>query len=166
MVYLTPIQLSDITEQYLGWLKIPEVVKYTEIPNAEKPTIERLKQMVQTIQATDAIRMYCIRDDDGHIGNIKIGPVNKYHRTGDIGLIIGEKSKWGLGYATEAIKQLVVIAFDEMKLEKVTASCYVNNVGSFAAFTKADFIVEGIRHKQCIYDGKRVDVIMMGRING
>lgn len=33
----------------------------------------------------------CIKENDKHIGNMKIGPMNWIHRFADISLVIGEK---------------------------------------------------------------------------
>ena len=45
-----------------------------------------------------------------------------------VGLLIGNRNMWGKGYGTEAIKLVTCHAFKEIKLNKLTAGIYANNV--------------------------------------
>jgi RimJ/RimL family protein N-acetyltransferase len=100
-----------------------------------------------------------------HIGNIKLGPINWIHRIGDIGILIGEKTYWGKGIATEAIRLLVDHAFKNLRLHKLTAGCYTLNKTSLKAFQKNAFEIEGIRKKHRYYNGEYVDTILLGLLN-
>jgi RimJ/RimL family protein N-acetyltransferase len=106
-----------------------------------------------------------LREDARHIGNIKLGPINRHHGTGDIGLLIGERSEWGKGHACEAIALFADYAFANLGLAKLTASCYSDNEGSRHAFLKAGFVEEGRRLAQYMSCGKRQDGVMLGRVN-
>src|SRR5205085_6708203 len=77
-----------------------------------------------------------------HIGNIKIdSTVNPFwdHLVGEVGLLIGEKSCWGKGYGSEAIRLITSFAFEHLKLQKLTATCFAINVGSDIAFVTAGY---------------------------
>src|SRR5205814_2669717 len=102
------------------------------------------------------------KDNDQHIGNIKLGPIHWIHRYAEIGLLIGEKSCWGQGYASEAIRLVTTYAFERLNLHKVTAGCYATNVGSVRAFEKAGFVREGVRPRHCFCEGTYVDLILLG----
>jgi [ribosomal protein S5]-alanine N-acetyltransferase len=106
-----------------------------------------------------------LNDEDRHIGNIKIGPINQIHRFADIGLLIGERDCWGKGYATEALRLVTNYAFKTLNLHKLTAGCYDGNKGSEKAFIKAGFVVEGIRKKHCYCYGVYVGSIIFGLLN-
>ena len=82
-----------------------------------------------------------------------------------MGLLIGDKSYWGKGYATEAIGLVSSYAFETLNLFKVTAGCYEGNVGSLKAFLKDDFKEEGRLHKQWISEDRREDGVLLGKIN-
>ena len=64
-----------------------------------------------------------------NIGNIKLGPINFIHKTGEISYFIGEKELWGKGYTTLAIKEIIKIA-KKMGLKKLKAGLYEMNIGS------------------------------------
>tara|TARA_B110000008_G_C16778957_1_gene487788 strand:- start:425 stop:805 length:381 start_codon:yes stop_codon:yes gene_type:complete len=97
-----------------------------------------------------------------HIGNIKLGPVNEYQKTSTIGLAIGEKKFWGKGIATLAISMVVDYGFDNLKLEKICAGCYEQNLGSKKAFLNAGFQVEGFFKNQVRVANCRQGVWQMG----
>lgn len=80
-----------------------------------------------------------LKDEDKHIGNIEIGPINRIYRFADVGIIIGEKSFWGKGFATEAIKLIVNYAFNKLKLQKLIVGANKNNLSSIKMFRKAGF---------------------------
>jgi len=96
-----------------------------------------------------------------HIGNLKIGPIDRNHGTADLGILIGEKDCWGRGLATEAIALATEYAFSELRLRKITAGSYSNNPGSVKAFVKAGWEVEGSMRMQYIASGKLVDKILL-----
>lgn len=100
-----------------------------------------------------------------HIGNIKIGSINKNHATADIGYLLGERSAWGKGYASQAIKLMTLYAFSDLSLIKLTAGCCQGNEGSRKALLNAGFFQEGLLSSQLVVDGRRRDVYQMGILN-
>ena len=68
----------------------------------------------------------------------------------------------GHGIMTKVIDYLVNFSFKKLNLEKVTAGCYYNNLGSQKVLLKCGFKIEGIRKKQIIYDKKRIDALIFG----
>ena len=57
-------------------------------------------------------------DEFKHVGNIKLGPINSYHKRAEIGLMIGDKSVWGKGIATKVIRMVTHFGFSELNLLK------------------------------------------------
>ena len=106
----------------------------------------------------------CLQDNHKHIGNIKLGPINLIHKYAEISLFIGDKNEWGKGLATEAIYTLTNYVFDILKLHKLTAGCYANNISSVKAFKKAGFFEDGIWKNQYLCNGEYVDRICLAQI--
>lgn len=163
---LRDVRLSDAGGEYLQWMNDREVLKYTE-SRFHPYTRERLKEYIKTINKNPdfIFQAITLRDSGRHIGNIKLGPVDWNHRFGDIGIIIGAKDCWGLGYAAESIRLLADFAFSSLKLHKLTAGCYVVNIPSIKAFEKAGFVREGFRPSQYLSDGRYVDLVCLGLLN-
>lgn len=165
-LFLREVRPSDVNECYYNWMNDPKVTQYLEsrfFPNS----IEVLRKYVEAkLDDRDNVFLAIVlKKEQRHIGNIKLGPIHWIHRTGDIGLIIGEHDCWGRGYATEAIKLMTDYAFRILGLQKVTASSYDLNQGSIRAFQKAGFEIEGARRQQFYCHGRRTDMVMMGMVN-
>lgn len=160
------LTLRDVTPAYCAWLNDPEINRFLE-SRFNEHTVEALSIYVSK-QLSDPRIVFCAIDhkqDGVHIGNIKLGPIDGHHRLGDIGILLGERSYWGRGYATAAIELLCDFAFETLCLNKITAGCYSNNLGSVRAFERAGFIVEGKRARHFLCDGQYVDWILMARFN-
>lgn len=165
-IYLRPLTTEDACQEYVNWLNDPEVNQFLEI-RFVKHTLEKLKDYIEKINKNpDILFLGIIREDtDAHIGNIKLGPIDWNHRVGDIGIMIGDKSSWGRGYAREAIKLLSDYAFNMLKLHKLEAGAYENNIGSIKAFLKVGFSEEGRKRKRFRCKDTYVDQVSLGRIN-
>ena len=160
---LKTLRPSDVGERYCGWLNDPEINQYLE-SRFENWTVTRLKKYVRSINASGDNLFFAItvKSSGEYIGNIKLGQINRYHSSADIGIIIGEKSSWGKGFATEAIRLLKDHAFNVLKIHKLTAGAYAANVGSVKAFQKAGFSIEGVRKEQYECHGRHVDAVLLG----
>lgn len=162
-IYLRKLRKSDVDSNYCNWMNDPEVNQYLE-SRFEKWSIKKLEDYVTKIQDNpDYVFLSIIlKDENRHIGNIKIGPINQIHKFADVGLIIGERSFWGRGLATEALKLIVDYAFNTLNLHKLTAGAYADNIGSIRAFEKAGFLIEGIKKKHYLYNGDYIDGVLLG----
>jgi ribosomal-protein-alanine N-acetyltransferase len=162
-IYLREVRLTDVDDTYYRWMNDQEVTRYLEsrfYPNS----LEMLKEYVagKMGDRENVFLAIVLKENDRHIGNIKLGPINWIHRFGELGILIGEKDSWGRGYAAEAISLVVKYAFEELNLNKVTAGCYGLNQGSLKAFQKAGFVIEGVRKRHFHCGGKYVDAVLLG----
>ena len=85
-----------------------------------------------------------------------------FHPVADISLFIGERDRWGNGYATEAITAVSRHAIGELCIGKLSASMYAQNIGSYKAFLKASYKREGLRRAHYWLDGEPRDLIELG----
>lgn len=162
-IYLREVRLSDVNEDYHRWMNDPDVTQYLEsrfYPNS----LEGLREYVASKlgDRDNVFLAIVLKDGDRHIGNIKLGPINWIHRFADVGIMLGDKSSWGKGYASEAISLVVDYAFRKLSLHKVTAGCYCSNQRSLRAFEKAGFQVEGTLKEHYQQDGKYIDAVLLG----
>lgn len=162
-IYLRGVCVSDVNDNYYRWMNNPEVNGFLETRYIPQP-MENIKRYVEKMNGlSDEIFLaICLIEDDQHIGNIKLGPINWIHRFADISLLIGEKDHWGKGIATEAIKLITRFAFNVLNLNKLQAGCYSKNIGSAKAFLKAGFCKEGALKNHWIVNGKYQDEIILG----
>jgi RimJ/RimL family protein N-acetyltransferase len=162
-VYLRGLRVSDAQGNYCRWMNDPAVTRCLE-SRFFPSTVENLEAYVTRMlnDPTYVFLAIIAKDSNTHIGNVKLGPINWIHRFGDIGILLGEKSYWRRGIASEVIKIFAGYAFRQLNLHKLTAGCYSTNPGAIKAFEKAGFVREGIRKSQYYWDGKYVDCVLLG----
>jgi [ribosomal protein S5]-alanine N-acetyltransferase len=155
---------GDVGDNYLAWMNDPEVTQFLE--SRWKPYQRGdLEAFVASVRASgdDFLFGIFLQESGEHIGNIKIGNINRIHRYADLGLVIGAKQFWGQGYATEAIRLATEYAFRELNLNKLVAQIYAPNVGSRKAFENAGYRVVGQYSKHRFYKGRFVDAVLVER---
>jgi len=164
-LYLREVRIEDVNEDYYKWMNDPEVNKYLE--NRFFPqSVENIKNYVEKMSRKNDEIFFaiCLKNDNEHIGNIKIGPINWIHRRAEVSLVIGNKSCWGKGYATKAISLITRYAFDILNLHKLTAGCYKDNIASYKAFSNVGFVEEGLLKDEYFLNGKFIESVRFGLI--
>jgi [ribosomal protein S5]-alanine N-acetyltransferase len=156
---LDPFRSDHLTERYVGWLNDPEVVCYSEQRHF-KHSLKSCREYAQSFDAGANYLWAIIRTDvaDIHIGNIN-AYVDVANRTADIGVLIGDKSVWGLGFGVEVWRAVCRYLFDELKLRKLTAGTAANNLGMLGIMRKAGMREEARRARQLLMAGSEVDMI-------
>lgn len=91
------------------------------------------------------------------IGTLKIYDINLLAKRASIGILIGDKLSWGKGYASEAIELACCYIFNTLKMRKISAGYYADNIGMEKAFIKNGFEIEAIFREHLYYDGKFMD---------
>jgi RimJ/RimL family protein N-acetyltransferase len=71
-------------------------------------------------------------------------------------------SAQGKGFAGEALSIIKDYALSELNLNKLVATCSVNNIGSFKLLEKQGFIREGRLKQNMIINGEYVDDYIYG----
>ena len=106
--------------------------------------------------------LFAIIFEKRHIGNIKIGPINKNYSHADISYFVGDKTLWRRGIATEAINLVSEFGFTDLKLHRIEAGVYAGAIGSWKALDNNGFTKEAIFREQVISHGKYMDVYRYG----
>jgi [ribosomal protein S5]-alanine N-acetyltransferase len=157
---------KDISKKYQNWMNDFEVHKYTE-QKYIKHSLINIRNFVREKNKSKNEFLYGIFLKRNifkiHIGNIKLGPINFIHKTGEISYFIGEKELRGKGYTTLAIKEIIKIA-KKMGLKKLKAALYEMNIGSKKVLIKNGFKIEGKFKSELIFKNKRVDHYFFGKI--
>jgi RimJ/RimL family protein N-acetyltransferase len=95
------------------------------------------------------------------IGNCGYHQVDTITRSGEVGIMIGDKSVWNQGYGTEAMRLLVKHGFETLNLNRVQLLVYDNNIWAIRTYEKVGFVHEG-RQRQAMYkNGMYKDILMM-----
>ncbi len=143
LVSLRLVTLEDCTDGYVGWLNDEEVTRYLET-RWYPQTRETIRDYVRGMLDSRSSYLFAIveRSSGRHVGNLKIGPIDPHHSHADVSYFIGERSVWGRGYATDAIRVASEIAFERLGLHRLQAGVYEGNRASARALVKAGFVEE------------------------
>jgi len=95
------------------------------------------------------------------IGNSGVFGIEWVNRTGELGIMIGEKSEWNKGYGAEAMTLLQRHCFETLNLNRVFLRVYADNVRAVRCYEKAGFVYEGRMREGVYKNGKYDDVILM-----
>lgn len=160
-IYLESLTEKHVTDKYIEWLNDDEVMGFTE-QNYKVHTFDTTIDFVRSMDRDINVFLFGIFFDEKHIGNIKLGPIDKNHSIADISYVIGDKDFWGKGFTTQIINKVCEFGFNVQNLEKICAGTYELNVGSSRVLEKNNFQREGILRNQVIHNKKRYDVFKYG----
>lgn len=142
---LSPLTEDDCTETYLSWLHDPEVNQW--LATGSETTIRDMKKFVNE-KKDDLFLGIRLKDSRKHIGNIKIDLYSGYHGVAEYGIMLGDKSEWGKGYAREASEAVLEYCFRQVGIRKIVLGVVGGNEGALDLYRRLGFVMEGtfVRH--------------------
>ncbi len=162
------ISFDDCNEIYMNWLNDKDVNKFLEV-RWERQSIDIIKEYVEYMIKSNHSILFAIiyGKSKTHIGNIKIGPIDKHYYNAEIAYFIGNKEYWRKGIATRAINLVSNYGFRELKLHKMIAGVFDENIGSIKALKKAGFYEEACFKEKLIspVSGKFCNHLFFTKIN-
>ena len=105
---------------------------------------------------------FAIETDDKVIGVCDLFHFDETAHTCELGIIIGDKGYWGKGYGREAIRLLLLYAFQYRNQHKVWLRVNANNVRAMSAYGACGFVEEGRQRSHVWSDGHYIDLVLMG----
>lgn len=96
-----------------------------------------------------------------YAGGISVNDVDFDNETGGFRIDLVESYR-GRGIGPEAIALMLAYLFDEVGLHRVGLEVYAFNPRAQRSYEKAGFVVEGRLPEALLWDGERVDTILMG----
>lgn len=150
---LRPITLAD-TEDVFEYMSDELTTRYLFPVHTE---IEQTKRMIANYFVREPIGKYGIvlKDTNKLIGTIEFR-IDDWTEAGDLGFTLNSKY-WGNGYMTEAGKQIIKLAFESLKLERVFAGHEERNEASGKVLLRLGMILEGKLRKHEKIKGQLVD---------
>ena len=151
---------DHLTQGYLDWMNDPEVFKYLE--SGGNYTMPMLQSYIEEQEKKDILFWaISIKETGKHIGNIKIDPINPENKSGEYGIMIGDKAEWGKGFAKEASQTIIKYCFEKQKLSQITLGLIHDNTKAFELYKKLGFEIEEIRLNQVSSTNTLRNVIRM-----
>ena len=161
---LRAVERGDV-EKLHAWVNDPEVTEGLALylPMSMRDEEGWFDRVANRPQPEKPLAIDC-REGDGWrlIGNSGFFDLDSTARSGELGIMIGDKTFWNKGYGTEAMGLLLQHGFMTLNLNRIFLRVYVNNPRAIRSYEKAGFILEG-RLRQAVYQhGAYSDVLIMG----
>ena len=161
---LRPLTLNHLSLEYVDWMNDIDVYRYLE--SGGNYTVAKLESFLKE-QDKKKILFWAIhlKENNKHIGNIKIDPIDKGENSGEYGIMMGDKSQWGKGYAKEASLCVIKFCFEKLRLSQITLGVVEKNIAALALYEKIGFKIEKIIKKSGTYQGEVCDYVRMIKRN-
>ena len=98
------------------------------------------------------------------VGYVQLALIDHYEQRAAVGVLVGEKSMWGRGIASTALRILLDYAFTVKGLARVYAEVYSFNQRSLRLMERIGFQKEGILRQHEIHNGVRQDMHVFGML--
>ena len=142
----------------IGWFEDLETTRFLGLRNP--PSVEMEKQWLETT-AKDPNSVIWVMEVGGiAVGTTGIREIDWKNGFGTTGTLIGDRSVWGQGVGTEAMRLRARYAFVQMPLRKLKSSYFDGNVASGKAQAAAGYREVGRHHADRFVDGRWVDEIL------
>lgn len=159
-VFLNKLNQKNVTKEYCNWLNNPEVNKYLE---TRKTTIAELKKYIREKNTNPNCLFLGIflKENNKHIGNIKLEPINFKNKKATLGILIGDKNYWGKEIGKEAMRLVLNYALEKLNLKELNLGVISENKRAIALFKKVGFKIDHIEKNSIRHGNKLFDKLVM-----
>lgn len=157
-------RISDLTDEYIGWLNDQDVVRYSN-QRFKKHDRESCLAYFASLKSSDCI-FILIRSKDGKqaIGTMSVH-LAPQHGTADIGILIGEKTCWGKGFGLDAWKLVLQWLAQDPFIRKTTAGTAERNCGMVKIMERSGMQFEAARIDQELIGGEPTSILYYAKFN-
>ncbi|MBM3145470.1 MAG: GNAT family N-acetyltransferase [Chloroflexi bacterium] len=168
MIYGDGIRLRAIDKDdlplFVEWLNDPEVRHGLMIylPLSQTEEEQWFDAMLKRPQEEHPLVIE-VNDQEQWIpvGDCGLFGINWRVRSAEVGIVIGDKSRWNQGYGVKAVRLLLQHGFGTLNLNRIFLRVYENNPRAVRSYEKAGFVQEGCMRQAHYQDGQYFDVILM-----
>lgn len=157
-IFLRPFLSEDITSAYIGWLRDPDVMKFSNqrFQHHTKQTCEDYHASFS--KSGNYFLAVCDRVTSDVLGTLTVY-LSAPHETADLGVMIGDRNSWGQGIGADVFLTVISAIERGGQVRKITAGAMSKNIGMIRVMEKACMHHEATRYKQELLDGIPVDVL-------
>jgi RimJ/RimL family protein N-acetyltransferase len=104
--------------------------------------------------------------DSRLIGSCALRGTSPENRSANLGIKLGDKTRWDGGYGTDAMRTLCRFGFEMMNLHRIELEVYADNARARHVYERVGFKTEGCLREAYYKYGRYIDVITMGLLKG
>ncbi|MDJ0841409.1 MAG: GNAT family protein [Acidobacteriota bacterium] len=160
-ITLRPVDLPDLDQFYLWHLDTDLEILSGWGPRRARHTYEVRFRAFLDDPPEDMV-VFAVEFGGDLVGRIELAEIEREHRRGSVGLYVGEKSLWGKGIGSTALRIMLDYAFHVENLDRVWALVYDFNLRSRRLMEKLGFTAEGVLRGHEIHNGVPRDMHAYG----
>jgi RimJ/RimL family protein N-acetyltransferase len=158
---------ADDWPAVLAYQRDPRYLRYYAWTDRSPEEVQAFVQMFidqQTQQPRTRFQLAVkLRQTGELIGNCGIRLSAPHSQEAEIGYEIAP-DRWGRGYATEAVGEIIRFGFDTLRVHRIAAWLVAENVASARVLEKNGLRLEGRLRDKEAFKGRYWDVLMYGRL--
>ncbi|MCP4613873.1 MAG: GNAT family N-acetyltransferase [Planctomycetes bacterium] len=141
-LFLRPLNIDDITSEYIDGLNSPDINRYLVDVKKTTQTYESVKSFIESNAENISSILFgiFIKDDpQPFVGTVRVSEIDFFHYNAAIGICLFAKRAWKKGFAVKSIELVKNYLFKDLRLHYVEAGVYEANQNSINLFTRAGF---------------------------
>lgn len=141
-IFLRPLQVNDVTDEYVDGLNDPDVNQYLVAVRQHRQTKDSVTRYVEADWENPHSILFGIflkQTKNPLIGTIRVHNIDFFHFSASIGVCLFTKREWKKGYACSALLLIKKYLFEDVKLHYLEAGIYAENLNSVNCFLHAGF---------------------------
>jgi len=146
---------EDMLPIFCSWFADTEVTKFLNI--RFPPSLSAEKEWFDRVSRSNEDVLWAVTLEDKLIGTTGIHQIDWRNRHAITGNLIGDKSEWGKGYASEVVALRTRFAFESLGLEKLKSQVFSGNLASRRVLEKAGYRLCGTFRREAFIDGHWYD---------
>ena len=161
-VIMRVLRREDVGERYVRWLNDVRVNEYSDRRYHVPYTLDDALGYFASMRR-DELLLGVWTKPLGHIGNVKVGPIDWGNEAAEIAIMLGEPSSWNKGIGREVMYNTAHFLFDTCGLHRVdAASC---NPAFLRLVERLGWKVEGVQRERVHLNGEFVPFTWVGLID-
>jgi len=141
---------------FCGWLADVEVNRYLSMQNV--PSAKQEEEWYEATAASHHDVHWAVRAEGRTVGVSSLNGIDWTNRHARSGMFLGDRSVWGRGYASEAVRLRTAYAFNELNLERLESESIAQNIGMHRALEKSGYQKIGRRRHMFYRGGQWLDM--------
>jgi RimJ/RimL family protein N-acetyltransferase len=146
------------------WLSDPETVGLTTWRSPPQTTRETERFVEAQTSGDDPLNrafVILLRENRARIGIVGCFNIDWRNRSGELGIVIGEKKYRARGHGPEAMKLILAFGFEELNLHRLDLRVFDFNDRAIKSYRKCG-LVEECRLREVLFrDGEYHDIVIM-----
>jgi ribosomal-protein-alanine N-acetyltransferase len=149
---------TPFTREVVGWINNPLIVRFSELRH-RRHTCEGQERYINSFK--DGSVYLGIWYAQQLIGTLSVH-MDAPNKTANVGILIGDHARWGMGFGLEAWNAVVDRLLDE-DVRKVETGCMSCNISMMSICHRSGMVEEGRQEGHFLYHDVPMDLVHWGK---